>query len=44
MKFPLGGGCVNDSVMHITNSSLPFGGVGDSGIGSYHGYKWLSNF
>lgn len=32
------GGCaVNDAVMHLTNSSLPFGGVGDSGTGSYHG-------
>lgn len=32
-----GGGMVNDAVMHITNSHLPFGGVGTSGIGSYHG-------
>ncbi len=29
--------CLNETVMHITVSSLPFGGVGDSGIGSYHG-------
>lgn len=32
-----GGGCINDTVMHLTNDSLPFGGVGNSGIGSYHG-------
>jgi aldehyde dehydrogenase (NAD+) len=32
-----GGGCVNDALMHITNPFLPFGGVGESGIGSYHG-------
>ena len=29
--------CVNDSIMHIANSNLPFGGVGNSGIGNYHG-------
>lgn len=32
-----GGGCINDVVMHFTNHRLPFGGVGLSGIGSYHG-------
>jgi aldehyde dehydrogenase (NAD+) len=32
-----GGGAVNESVMHLTNSYLPFGGVGSSGMGSYHG-------
>ena len=32
-----GGACVNDTVMHIANRRLPFGGVGRSGIGSYHG-------
>lgn len=31
-----GGGAVNDAIMHITNHHLPFGGVGDSGIGNYH--------
>lgn len=36
-EISFGGGCVNDSIMHISNSSLPFGGVGNSGIGSYHG-------
>lgn len=32
-----GGVCINDVVMHMTGSSMPFGGVGDSGIGGYHG-------
>lgn len=32
-----GGACINDTIMHIVNPSLPFGGVGNSGIGSYHG-------
>jgi aldehyde dehydrogenase (NAD+) len=36
-QISFGGGCLNDTIMHITNPSLPFGGVGTSGIGSYHG-------
>ncbi|MNE21186.1 Aldehyde dehydrogenase [compost metagenome] len=32
-----GGGAVNEAIMHISNSRLPFGGVGQSGTGSYHG-------
>lgn len=32
-----GGGCVNDVLMHLTNPNLPFGGVGESGMGAYHG-------
>lgn len=32
-----GSGCINDTVMQLTNDRLPFGGVGNSGIGSYHG-------
>jgi len=32
-----GGLCINDSVMHLANHELPFGGVGESGMGSYHG-------
>ncbi|MCQ2069255.1 MAG: aldehyde dehydrogenase [Bacteroidaceae bacterium] len=32
-----GGGCINDTIMHIANSHIPFGGVGNSGMGHYHG-------
>lgn len=32
-----GGGCVNDTIMQLANSHVPFGGVGNSGMGSYHG-------
>ncbi len=32
-----GGACINDTIMHISNHHLPFGGVGNSGSGSYHG-------
>lgn len=38
-----GGGCINDTIMHITNPNLPFGGVGHSGMGRYHGkYGFLT--
>lgn len=36
-KISFGGGCINDVLMHISNDHLPFGGVGNSGIGNYHG-------
>ncbi|MFC4600144.1 aldehyde dehydrogenase [Cohnella hongkongensis] len=36
-QVPFGGGCVNDTIMHLGTPYLPFGGVGASGIGSYHG-------
>ena len=36
-KVPFGGGCVNNADWHFTNHYLPFGGVGNSGIGAYHG-------
>lgn len=36
-QVSFGGGCVNDTIMHIANPHLPFGGVGQSGIGAYHG-------
>ena len=39
-----GGGCVNDTIMHIVNNRLPFGGVGHSGIGAYHGRKSFAVF
>ncbi len=36
-RVQFGGGCVNNTVMHVANPNLPFGGVGESGMGSYHG-------
>lgn len=43
-KYSFGGGVVNDVVTHIVNSRLPFGGVGDSGHGSYHGKTSFETF
>ena len=37
LKTSSGGACINDTLMHITNHHLPFGGVGNSGLGKYHG-------
>ncbi|KZE48051.1 aldehyde dehydrogenase [Rossellomorea marisflavi] len=39
-----GGGCINDTLMHIVTPYLPFGGVGESGMGSYHGESSFSTF
>ncbi len=39
-----GGVCVNDTIMHIVPQTLPFGGVGNSGMGSYHGKKSFETF
>ncbi|NLW55200.1 MAG: aldehyde dehydrogenase [Firmicutes bacterium] len=39
-----GGGCINDTIMHVANHHLPFGGVGASGLGSYHGEKGIATF
>lgn len=39
-----GGGCINDTLLHLTNPRLPFGGVGASGMGSYHGKKSFETF
>lgn len=36
---PFGGGCINDTLVHLATSYMPFGGVGNSGMGGYHG-KW----
>lgn len=46
-EISFGGGGVNEAIMHITTSNLPFGGVGASGMGSYHGeagFKAFSHF
>jgi acyl-CoA reductase-like NAD-dependent aldehyde dehydrogenase len=39
-----GGGCINDTVVHFTVTGLPFGGVGDSGMGKYHGKASFNTF
>lgn len=39
-----GGACVNDTIMHIVNENLPFGGVGNSGMSSYHGIESFKVF
>lgn len=36
-EVPFGGGCVNDTVVHLSNPNMHFGGVGESGMGGYHG-------
>lgn len=39
-----GGACINDVIMHIANASMPFGGVGHSGMGAYHGKESFLTF
>ncbi len=39
-----GGGCINNTILHVGNGYLPFGGAGESGIGSYHGYYSFEAF
>jgi aldehyde dehydrogenase (NAD+) len=39
-----GGLCINDALMHIANADLPFGGVGASGMGAYHGFRSMKAF
>jgi acyl-CoA reductase-like NAD-dependent aldehyde dehydrogenase len=43
-ELPCGGGCVNETVMHVGQLKLPFGGVGESGIGAYHGQSSFDTF
>lgn len=43
-KYSFGGGCINDTVIHFSNKRLPFGGVGHSGIGAYHGSLSFDTF
>ena len=35
--LPFGGGCINNTIYQFANNNLPFGGVGNSGLGAYHG-------
>lgn len=43
-KTSSGGACINDTIMHIANENIPFGGVGNSGMGSYHGEESFKVF
>nr|WP_052144562.1 aldehyde dehydrogenase [Halalkalibacter okhensis] len=43
-QLSYGGGCVNDTIMHLATPHLPFGGKGESGMGGYHGYESFSTF
>jgi aldehyde dehydrogenase (NAD+) len=43
-EISFGGGCINDTISHIIYPALPFGGVGDSGMGSYHGKAGFDTF
>lgn len=43
-EIPFGGGCINDTVAHLGNLDLPFGGIGSSGFGKYHGRKSFQTF
>lgn len=39
-----GGGCINDAIVHLSNPNIPFGGVGNSGVGSYHAKAGFDTF
>ncbi|MCJ1667727.1 aldehyde dehydrogenase [Staphylococcus sp. NRL 19/737] len=43
-ELSFGGGAINDTLMHLANPNLPFGGVGSSGIGQYHGKYTFDTF
>lgn len=43
-QIAFGGGCINDTIMHFTEEKLPFGGVGQSGMGNYHGARTFYAF
>lgn len=43
-RLQFGGGCVNDTIIHLASNNLPFGGVGASGMGAYHGEAGFRTF
>ena len=43
-RCQFGGGCINDVIVHLATSEMPFGGVGESGMGSYHGQAGIDTF
>jgi coniferyl-aldehyde dehydrogenase len=44
LKTHAGGVCINDAAIHVANDDLPFGGIGDSGMGQYHGNEGFKTF
>jgi aldehyde dehydrogenase (NAD+) len=43
-RLSFGGGCINNTLMHLVNPDLPFGGIGNSGMGAYHGKRGFDTF
>lgn len=43
-NISFGGGCINDTIMHVASTNMPFGGVGNSGMGGYHGKYTFDSF
>ena len=43
-RIRYGGGCINDTIIHLATSEMPFGGVGESGMGGYHGREGFNAF
>lgn len=43
-RLHFGGGCVNDTIIHLATEAMPFGGVGESGMGNYHGRYGFETF
>ncbi|MCR4939052.1 MAG: aldehyde dehydrogenase [Treponemataceae bacterium] len=43
-NVPYGGGCINDTLIHLATPHMPFGGVGNSGMGHYHGKESFTSF
>ncbi len=43
-ELSYGGGCINDTIIHLASHSVPFGGVGNSGMGQYHGRYGFNTF
>ena len=43
-RIPFGGGCINDTIIHLATSEMGFGGVGESGMGAYHGKTGFDTF
>ena len=43
-RCTFGGGCVNDTIIHLATSNMAFGGVGESGMGGYHGKAGFEAF